>query len=199
MVKRLIIPFILLWGLVGCKSTQTLDPLLIEKYYTLSSDTSLGQTFVAHYDGLNGITLVSKPPENSQGTITVHIREAPAQVEELRSVEVPLEEIPPNENFTINFSPIKNSNGNSYYLFLTLNSQSQVLLGSTSQDKYLDGSLYKNNTPEDAQLVFRLSYDKASAALGIFGGVSYLDKIHFDHLCLVYFARVCAFARAPPP
>jgi len=169
MVNKAIILIGLLWGLAGCQSIQNPDSPTAESFFPLSSDNNLGQAFVAEYDGLNGISLTVRSTEISTGSITLHLRNADQTEQDLRIVEVPLNAINSTGVHSFGFSPIENSNGKSYYLYLTLSGQGSVQLGATAPEKYLDGAMYINNQPGDAQLVFQLSYDPINAAFGLAG------------------------------
>ena len=169
MFSRAIILITLLWGLIGCQSAKIPDQVASENDTPLKIDNSLGQTFVARYNGLNAITLRITQTSDSDGILRLHIRESPQSANDLRIVELPLNRINTVGDYEIKFQTIKYTNGDTYFFILSLISDSSLRLGIAPPENYLDGAMYVNAMPVDAQLLFSLSYDPLLAFLGLIG------------------------------
>jgi hypothetical protein len=133
----------------------------------LNSENSIGQTFVAHYDGLDGleISFTSNIEEGSQGTL--YIRTDPHSSENIREVQVPGQLLKGVSIYRFNFSPINDSRQKYYYAVFEMDGGGSLAIGTLSGDSYLDGSIYKNHVPFDAQMDITLQYDIFEAGLGI--------------------------------
>ncbi len=135
---------------------------------SLSSSTSIGQSFTVHYDGLAGAAILIEPGESKQGSITFHLRSSPHDSTDIRSVTLELEEISATQATVFNFSPLTDSNHTSYFLVLDLQGDGSAEISLSSKLDYPDGALYKNNDAQDQQLAFSLVYSTVHQILGIF-------------------------------
>jgi hypothetical protein len=155
--------------LTGCSAQPQVQQGTLTNEVVLSAANPVGQTFVARYDGLSGIYFTLSPGEPGDGTIRLHLR-ADAQASEDLAISyeaIPVTSVtgPLVQSF---FVPAQAaSNQQYYYAFLEVTGSGSVEVGSGPGDSYLDGALYQNHAPQDAQAVFQLSYSRRAAALGL--------------------------------
>jgi hypothetical protein len=161
---------LLLLSLVACAPlVRTEQPLAVD-WGTLSARQSIGQTFVAKYDGLAGIYFYLSPQKTGNGEISLHLRSAPQAVEDLavslNTLAVEAVTAPGYYGF---FVPAQAaSNQKYYYAFLEISGSGDIQVGKNVGDAYLNGALYQDGTPQDAQAAFQLSYSRRKAILGLF-------------------------------
>ncbi len=125
------------------------EPLLLTK------DNSLGQTFTANYDGLQGIDLYLFPQEGGSGRIELNVIAQDDNTDIGGISSLPISEIiaPGWHRFII--PSIPDSNLVNYRVLLTIAGEGSVGIGSSSGSSFLDGSAYQNEQPmDDAQLAF---------------------------------------------
>ena len=136
---------------------------------TLSAGQTLGQTFVAKYAGLTGIYFYLSPQEIGDGEIRLHLRSSPQAVDDLAVSmnTLPVEAVKVHGYFGFFVPAQASSNQEYYYAFLEVTGSGDVQVGKAPGGTYLDGALYQNGTPEDAQATFQLSYSRQKAALGL--------------------------------
>ena len=75
----------------------------------LDNQNSIGQTFVAHYEGLQGIDLYIEPVEPGDGILSLKLTTGPMEPEEITSGSIDLSSITSPSFFHINFEPQKKS------------------------------------------------------------------------------------------
>ena len=144
----------------GCAQlARTEQPAAVD-WSTLSAGQTIGQTFVAKYDGLAGIYFYLSPQKTGNGEIRLHLRSAPQAADDLavsfNTLAVDALKAPGYYGF---FVPAKaSSNQKYYYAFLEVTGSGDIQVGKAAGDAYLNGALYQNGTPEDAQAAFQLSY-----------------------------------------
>jgi hypothetical protein len=165
---KILVLFLFVLGAASCKPyTRTEQP-----YHTntipIESGHSIGQTFTARYDGLSGITVYLEPGNSESGSINLHLRKSPQADEEIRFSSLPTKAITTPGYYTFQFPQIEDSSQSTYYLFLKNKGDETVSCGAADYFTYLNGVLYVNHTPTDAQLSFRLVYDLSILALGLF-------------------------------
>ncbi|MBE3038980.1 MAG: hypothetical protein IMZ62_09245 [Chloroflexi bacterium] len=136
---------------------------------TLSAGQTIGQTFVAKYDGLAGIYFYLSPQKTGNGEIRLHLRSAPQAADDLavslNTLAVDALKAPGYYGF---FVPAQaSSNQKYYYAFLEVTGSGDIQVGKAAGDAYLNGALYQNGTPEDAQAAFQLSYSRRKSILGL--------------------------------
>jgi hypothetical protein len=136
-----------------------LSSLVVQEHQTL------GQTFVAVNDGLDGIELHLDPEIILNGDLILHLRSDPDTKEDLTTSKIPLESISSAGSYRFQFDPQKDSRQRYYYIFLEITGQNVVKVGSASANAYLDGSMYSNHEPIDLQMTFHLLYDPGLSAL----------------------------------
>jgi len=156
------------WGfLSGCKAynvgVQPRAPL----EFLLTSEQTLGQTFTATYAGLAGLQLLLVPREPGEGNLLLHLRRGLDSVEDVATARLPVAEIEREGFYSVNFSSIKESSQTDYYVLLELEGQGVLAVGASEGESYLQGALYQDGSPQDAQLAFHLLYDSGMRASGL--------------------------------
>jgi hypothetical protein len=134
---------------------------------TPSDDTSLvlqagnriGQTFVATNGGLAGLEIFLIPENPGNGQILLHVRPDTEPSPDLATASLPLQAVSAPGFFEFSFPSINDSTRQSYYVLLEIHGEGKVRVGTAPGETYLEGALYKDDSPLDAQMVFRPVYD----------------------------------------
>jgi hypothetical protein len=157
--------------LTGCSDVVDQDQprRQAELTSTLAPGRTVGQTFVARHAGLNGVELWLVPEDEARGTLTLHLRSAPQAETDIVTATLPLAQITDSAFHRFSFPPLRDSHGQYYYAVLELSGAGQVRVGSGPGDAYLDGALYRDHEPQDAQMAFRLTYDPRRIAIDLMG------------------------------
>lgn len=152
---------ILTLGLVGCSPFVDSDQLqrTSDNGVLLSSAAPVGQTFVARHGGLNGLAVWLSPLAPAGGELTLHLRSEPVASQDLLTATLGVDAATTPGFYHFSFPPERDSHGEYYYAFLTLEGEGMVPVGQAPGAAYLDGAAYVNHEPQDAQLAFRLTYD----------------------------------------
>jgi hypothetical protein len=154
--------------LAGCAATSLKpeQPALLGAALLKSTHT-IGQTFTAHYDGLNGINVYLNPLEAGDGQILLHLRAGPAATDDLRTASLPVSQVDHPGDYTFNFPVLEDSNRKDYYLQYEIIGNGAAEAGVANGAPYLFGALYQNSEPTDAQLTFALQYRTMSQLSGL--------------------------------
>lgn len=166
--------------LTGCSEFVGQDQLHVEpgSGVMLESGHSVGQTFVVRHGGLSGVDVWLEPGQSGPGKIQLHLRADPRAADELATATLPLSLVSRPGFYRFTFSPVADSHGHYVYAFLELQGEESVQVGVGSGNVYLDGALYRNHQPLDAQMSFRLVYDPWYIVLDLgraaFGGLGLL-------------------------
>jgi hypothetical protein len=148
--------------LTGCSDFVDRDQLHTEPEVTVKLEYGhpVGQTFVAHHAGLDGVEVWLDPGEDSQGEIQLHLRSDPqAENDLLVTAKLPLAQVMAPGFYRFSFPPLRDSHSRYFYVFLEMKRTGVVQVGAGPGDAYLDGALYRDHQPLDAQMSFRLIYD----------------------------------------
>ena len=133
----------------------------------LRAGSTVGQTFTARHSGLEGIEVFLGPETAGRGEIRLHLRaDSQPSSADLAMGTLALQSISRVGWYRFDFSPPIDSDGKDYYLLLELKGTGQVRVDTAAGDTYLDGALYQNRTPVDAQMTFRLVYAPRLLLLG---------------------------------
>jgi len=155
--------------LSGCAPWVSTEQPAAVDWETLSAEQTIGQTFVAKYDGLAGIYFYLSPQETGNGEIRLHLRSGPQAADDLavslNTLAVETVKAPGYYGFLVPAQA--SSNQKYYYAFLEIIGSGEIQVGKAAGDAYLNGALYQNGTPEDAQSAFQLSYSRRKALLGL--------------------------------
>lgn len=126
---------------------------------------TLGQTFVARYDGLMGVEIYARA--RAAARVAFALRAAP-DGEVLARGEVWLEPFSDPLAVRLPFEPQPASHREGYYLSFESEVPGPVEVRAGRGEAYLDGAAYQNEEPlPDAQLAFRLVYHPGWLAWGL--------------------------------
>ena len=164
-VALYIIP-IIFFGLVGCSPIVKNEQAQHNTEIQLDSESSIGQTFLASYDGLSGISLFLKPGEHHGGDIVLNIHDEPDK-STIQSVSIPLNTIKEAGYYIFFFPQINHSSHQDYYFEVTLEGKGDVLVGVGPGNNYQNGSAYSNKAPINKQIAFRLTYEPGLLLVGL--------------------------------
>ena len=158
----------------GCSAFIDQDQPRIEAGVTttLTPNNTVGQTFVARHSGLEGLQIWLAPGEGDKGEICLHLRSETDAETDLVTGTVSLAEVNEPAFHLFSFPALPDSQGRYYYAFLEMTGEGRVQVGRGPGDAYLDGALYQDHQPLDAQMAFRLAYDGTLAALNVAGATA---------------------------
>ena len=168
-IKKL--PLLILFGLLlsGCAGLIRTEQPSVVDWARLSTSNSVGQTFVAKYDGLAGIYFYLSPQAAGNGQIQLHLRSEPQSENDLavsvNTLSIDTIKSPGFYGFLIPSQAT--SNQKYYYALLEFSGSGQIQVGKAAGDTYINGAFYQNGTPEDAQSAFQLSYARRKVLLGL--------------------------------
>jgi hypothetical protein len=155
--------------LSGCaQPVRTEQPGVLD-WGLLSKDQTIGQSFVAEYNGLTGIYFYLSPHNSGDGEIRLHLRSEPLAGNDLAESENVLTvKAIKNPGYYGFFVPAQgSSNQQYYYAYLEITGSGDIQVGKAPGEVYINGAFYKNGTPADSQAVFHLSYSHRVAILGL--------------------------------
>lgn len=155
----------------GCSDFVDRDQLQAsaEKEATLKPDHPVGQTFVARHGGLDGVEIWLEPKGGSEGELRMHLRAEPEAEEDLVTATLSLGEVTAPGFHRFSFMPLCDSHGEYYYGVVEMDGSGEVGVGAGPGAAYLDGALYVDHEPQDAQMCFRLIYDPRWMILDLVG------------------------------
>jgi hypothetical protein len=168
-IKNLLFLVLVSLLLSGCAQLiRTEQPKFVD-WAALSAGHTIGQTFVAKYDGLTGIYFYLSPQKKGNGEIRLHLRSTLQTADDLAvSLNTLAVEAIKATGYYGFFVPAQASSSQEYYyVFLELTGNGDIQVGKAAGDSYLNGALYQNGMPEDAQAAFQLSYSRRNAILGL--------------------------------
>jgi hypothetical protein len=168
-IKKL--PLLILFSLLlsGCAGLIRTEQPSVVDWAMLSTGNTVGQTFVAKYDGLAGIYFYLSPQAAGNGQIQLHLRSQPQAEKDLavsvNTLSIDTIRTPGFYGFLIPSQA--SSNQKYYYAFLEVSGSGQIQVGKATGDTYLNGAFYQNGKPEDAQAAFQLLYSRRKAIWGL--------------------------------
>ncbi|MDD5369447.1 MAG: hypothetical protein PHQ40_10195 [Anaerolineaceae bacterium] len=133
----------------------------------LTSGHTAGQTFVSKHAGLDGIAVYLAPAAAGEGEITLRLRASPSSPSDLATARLPVTQVDGDGYYSFALPPQSDSYLKSYYLQLELQGSGSLRLGTSSAETSLDGALYQDGQPVEAQLMFNQSYDRVQKVLGL--------------------------------
>ncbi len=133
----------------------------------LSNDSSLGQTFFSRYHGLTGIEVYFLPSEGHCETFTLYLKSNPSSKETLATAKLALNQNYNHGFYRFSFPPIWDSQNKDFFFELVTDCASGIRIATANGHAYLNGALYVNKKPVDAQMTFRLIYDPIQLGLGV--------------------------------
>lgn len=135
---------------------------------TLRVGETVGQTFVARQMGLAGVEVYLDPNlGTAAGDVRLSLRPEYNSPVELASATLPAAAIQTPGYYRFNLPPQWESRQVYYAIELELQGGGELRVGQGSADSYLDGAMYHNDEPSEAQMMFRLVYDTPLGLLGL--------------------------------
>ncbi|MFC1878495.1 hypothetical protein ACFLZW_01150 [Chloroflexota bacterium] len=165
--KGILLCIFFLTTLGACAPLTKSEQPHFENPVILDNQNSIGQTFVARYDGLQSISLYLQPGSGSQGSLNLNLRARPSETEDQAFVSMDIASITTPGYYAFTFPIQHNSTQRYYYMLVTLTGEGNIAVGASHADAYLNGALYQNGNPLDAQAAFQLGYDKSQALIGL--------------------------------
>lgn len=163
----LILGFLVPVLLTACAPVINKEQTNQTEWLTLEQGNTIGQTFVASYDGLSGIQISVTPLFAGSGIIYLHLRTDPVSNTDIANSETSISNINSPGIYSFNFTPQNNSRRLYYYVMVEIKGGGGIQVGAAGGDTYLNGAQYTNSTPQDDQLSFRLMYSMPRLGLGL--------------------------------
>lgn len=135
--------------------------------FVLQAGAPIGQTFVAHHAGLDGIAVWLSPVRAGQGNLTLRLAADPADPRSIASATLPAAAITGPGFYRFSFPPLQDSHSRYYYAVLESDGAAALRVGAGPADSYLDGALHVAGAPVAAQMAFRLTYERGSVVLDL--------------------------------
>ncbi len=155
----------LAWALVGCAIVAPEQVITQHAEVTLRPDQTIGQTFVARQNGLNGWQVFLAPATPATGHVLAELKADNWPAPVTATLPVTAVTAPGFHTFTI--PPQIISRGSYYTLTLRLVGEGALAVGNGPENAYLDGALHLSGQPVPGQLAFMLTYD------GLWGSLSF--------------------------
>jgi hypothetical protein len=165
--RHLIYFLLILAGLVGCSPLVTREQPFRPESTLLQNGQTAGQTFLSDYEGLDGIEIYLNPLGNSQGDLSLHLRESSTASSDLANSTLSASSLTNPGFYRFTFPPQNHSTHRDYYLILEPQAQETIALGTAPGDAYLNGAFYMDGQPLDTQLAFRLVYQPLYVLRGL--------------------------------
>ena len=170
--KRLLTVFAMLLSLVACAPfVKDGQQGTASNGVILQAGQTIGQTFLARDGGLQAIEVFLRPETTGTGEIRMRLRENHQSSTDLAVSTLAVQSVTAPGWVRFDFSPSSDSRGKDYYFLLELQGTGRMRVGAAPGDTYLDGALYHNESPLDAQMTFRLVYESGQLFLGLLAQV----------------------------
>ena len=171
-IRKLIALLALGLALAGCQPYLLATQQDVTDLIRLQEGRSFGQTFVATYDGLEGVQIFLTPGENQPGQLVFSLYPSPFSAVKLASVRLPLEQVDRPAYYNFNFAPLNSSQGAYYYATLEIEGEGDLAVQLGPPQAYRDGSAYQADLPLEAQARFRLAYHWLSLFSGLLSNLA---------------------------
>jgi len=165
---KLIVAWLILLGVSACSPIIKIEQPQKIDWIEISPSQTVGQTFTARYDGLEGIEVFLKPGLSGQGNLTLHLKNNPDEENDIASIQIPISTFSKSRLYQLSFFPQNHSVNQDYYLLLEVDGNSSISIRTAPGETYQNGSLYGNNEPLDSQLSFNLLYNPNVVVWGLF-------------------------------
>ena len=152
----------------GCSSLVKQEQSVISGFYTLDSHTTIGQTLLGRYDGLQGVSIYLQPENAGPGIIHLFVQTSPDTNQSLAQAFISSKDVSRPGYYAFQFSPIEHTTLQDLFIQVSYTGDGSVQLGAAGGTAYLNGALYQNSIAQNAQMAFFLDYSALIAALGLF-------------------------------
>jgi hypothetical protein len=188
-LKLFLLMLVALITLSGCVTLS--DPEASQEFKSheigiISNDHTIGQTILSRRPNFNRIQLWLQFSNNNQpltGSTSIEIYKDQSDQVPLRVVQVQTSSISNRSPTTIYFQPLKDSQGQEYYIFLKTDESTLRILGR-NEDQYPFGQAWVDNQPQSSDIAFRLGYDYEITSF-LFDLEKFLEDIPFYFLVLL--------------
>ena len=152
---------LLAFALAGCSEFVWPDQVVTQatRVVPLQAGTSVGQTILSREAGLQGVDIFLTPMTSGDGEIRLHLRADAFASSDIAQSDLPLSSVTTPAFYRFNFPSQSLSRLRSYYIYLELFGSGKIAVGNASPDTYLEGALYRDGQPVEAQMAFRLAYE----------------------------------------
>ena len=154
-------------ALAGCAPVARMEQPAHPGFIRMEAGKTAGQSFMARFDGLAGVSVYLKPDLGGAGNLVAHLHDSPQDPATLGTAQIALAEVTYPGYYRFEFPAIKRSFNKDYYLEIELEGPGSVRLGYANEFAYLNGAFYQNGLPGDSQAAFQLLYDPAFLLLGL--------------------------------
>jgi hypothetical protein len=151
----------------GCSSFSKVEQPQISLFHSLDTKTTIGQTSLARYDGLHSVSVYLQPEIPGNGDIRLTILDSPTSELPLAQAAIAGATVSQPDTYTFTFPPLANTTLKDIYFLLEYGGNGRFGVGIAPGNLYLNGALYINQNPQDAQIFFSMGYHPVQAALGI--------------------------------
>jgi hypothetical protein len=166
-MKKLIFFIFIAFITVGCSPVTKKEQPARPDWIQLDDATTIGQTFLARYDGFQGIALFLKSDQNPQSKLRLNLFKGLDDSEIIRDTQLDLAEIEGQGYYSFSFPPLNDTTQQDYFFTLELDGPGSVWIGAAPGNTYLNGSLYIAEQPQNSQISFHLQYSQKHYWLGI--------------------------------
>ena len=167
-------PLLMLIGIIalaftsGCVSPVSFDQSQADYTTSLRQETTIGQSFLARYDGIEAISVYLKHAQMDAGNLHLVINNNPDSEEILAESKLPVEQVSAPGYYKFQLDKVlPHSAGENLFFEIKLDTRNEVAIGTAAGDTYLHGSVYKNRIPADEQLAFQIHYDPIKQYTGL--------------------------------
>jgi hypothetical protein len=133
----------------------------------LSAGQSVGQSFTSRQPGLSSLEIFLAPDQPGTGDIILHLRNSAQSGTDLAAGSLPAAAVTQAGFYPFYFQPQASSTNKDYYVLIEMKGDGKVKAGRADGNAYLDGSLYVNGEPVEAQLAFRPVYGVRLLTIGL--------------------------------
>jgi hypothetical protein len=186
--KTLLFLFFFAFLFSGCARMVRTEQPSVGDMVSLSAGQTVGQTFVAKYDGLTGIFFYfSLSQMSGDGEMRLHLRTGPDAVSDLAvSINtISIDQLQEPGYYGFLFPAQTSSNQKYYYAYIDFAGEGKLEVGKAAGDTYLNGALYQGGVPQDAQTAFQLKYSPRYVLFGL--GIEVLTWIGYLFVGLFLF------------
>lgn len=143
--------------LAGCAGF--VDPAQGNTAQLVALDQPVGQSFVAQHAGMQGIEVFLEPRAQGEGNITLDLRASPDADTTILTATLPLGQVNAPDYYRFELSTLQDAHGQDYFFELAAEPPGAVAVGTGPGATYINGAMYQDGQPVDAQVAFRLVYD----------------------------------------